>query len=174
MKGHNREVFVIIITLIFGIIGFTFTTVQASEKTETKAVYVGDNEKTCKVCHAEQVKTFTTLKKAKAFSLLKEDEKKNASCVKCHVTGYGEEGGFVSLENTPKLINVQCEACHGPASLHLKVSITDKEKRKATVKMPKKADCEKCHNKESPDFKGFDYEKYLAQIKHWKDKGEKS
>jgi len=137
---------------------------------EEKATYVGENETKCKVCHPEQAKVMLKTKMFQSFSALKEEQQADPKCVKCHVTGYGEESGFKSFKETPKLINVQCEACHGPASLHLKAPITDKEKRKATVKMPTKDDCLKCHNKEFPDFKGFDYEKSLQAIKHWKDK----
>lgn len=150
--------------LIF-VVAFFMPSLYAQEKAE----YVGDNENKCKVCHPEQMKLWLQWKMAKTFDVLKDKEKEDPKCVKCHVTGFGEKGGFKSLKDTPKLVNVQCEACHGPASLHLKAPITDKEKRRATVKKPTKADCEKCHNKESPQFKGFDYDKYLEKIKHWKD-----
>ena len=33
-------------------------------------------------------------------------------CLSCHVTGWGENGGFISEVDTPKLKNVQCEVCH--------------------------------------------------------------
>jgi len=163
MRTFTQTSLAIFFTFLIGLVLY-------SAGKEDKATYVGDNEAKCKVCHPEETKVMLKSKMFQTFSVLNQEQQADPKCVKCHVTGYGEESGFKDLKTTPKLINVQCEACHGPASLHLKAPIADKEKRKATVKMPTKEDCIKCHNKEFPDFKGFDYEKSLQAIKHWKDK----
>lgn len=42
----------------------------------------------------------------------------NASCVVCHTVGFDLPTGFISASKTPKLENVQCENCHGPAANH--------------------------------------------------------
>ncbi len=166
-RSNGRISLVIFITFISVVF---YATSRASGQSEGTAEYVGDNAKNCKVCHAEQAKVWSTLKMAKAFSSLNDQQQKDPKCIKCHVTGFGEKTGFKSLSETPKLADVQCEACHGPASLHMKVPINDKQKRRATIKKPTKEDCLKCHNKEYPDFKGFDYEKQRAKIQHWKSK----
>jgi hypothetical protein len=42
------------------------------------------------------------------------------ACVTCHVTGYGADaGGFTNPAAAAALLNVQCEACHGPGQAHL-------------------------------------------------------
>ena len=40
-------------------------------------------------------------------------DEQGRACVQCHVTGYGEPNGFVSVEKAPDLVNVGCESCHG-------------------------------------------------------------
>jgi hypothetical protein len=144
-------------------------TAFAQDKEEKGPTYVGDNATKCKMCHSEQVKIWSALKLAKAWDSLSADEQAKSDCFKCHVTGYGKPGGFTSLKDTPKLVGVQCEACHGPASDHMKAPITDKAKKKATIKRPGKGVCLTCHNKDFPNFKGFDYDKMKPLIKHWKD-----
>ncbi len=44
-----------------------------------------------------------------------------------------------------------------------------KNKEKAIAKgliIPDEKVCRKCHNKESPNFKGFDFKTYAAKIAH--------
>jgi len=88
--------------------------------------YVGNSK--CRLCHREffigrkhDLHDFTMQK------LVKSKNEKNSRCLVCHSTGYGVDSGFVSMETTPRLANVQCEGCHGPGSLHIKLA---KEKMK--------------------------------------------
>jgi len=127
--------------------------------------YVGT--KKCKICHKTQLETWEKQKHAKAWEALNDEEKKNSKCIGCHTT------------NGPEMPNVTCEACHGPGSGYSKPTIMNKAKYKANheeqhkkaveagLVIPTKETCVKCHNEESPTFKGFDYEKYKAKIKHW-------
>jgi hypothetical protein len=73
----------------------------------------------CKGCHPSQYKDFESRKFTKAWNVLQMRGKtKDPECLKCHVTGFGQPGGFVSEEATPALKYKQCEACHGPGSIH--------------------------------------------------------
>lgn len=102
--------------------------------------YLGSDK--CKMCHSKQHGTWAMMKHFKAFDSLTAEEKKNDECVKCHVTGFGKPGGFVSMEKTPNLAHVQCEACHGPGGNHMKAPMADKKKtidRRGT-------DCRDCHS----------------------------
>lgn len=146
--------------------------------------YVGS--KNCKKCHIKEHRSWEETKMAQAFELLKPgvraDEKKAAGldpdkdyttdkeCVRCHVTGYGEPGGFVDIASTPDLAGVGCEMCHGPGGTYTQdeyMSLKNKEYKKSevvAVGMVAKVSAEQCtgcHNSESPfvsdDFV-FDFE----------------
>ena len=95
---------------------------------------------------------------AKAFSKLRQVVKAaNPECLLCHTTAFREPGGFLSIESTPKLANVQCEECHGFAPEH--ISGVSKPRQKIDKKV-----CEKCHTKmNSPDF---NYSIYYDKVKH--------
>jgi len=54
----------------------------------------------------------------KAFKDLPAKYKKDASCLKCHSTGFGQATGYKSVRSTPNLAGTTCEACHGPGSKH--------------------------------------------------------
>ena len=138
--------------------------VFAEDKPEENK-YVGDNAKICKMCHKAQVEAWQTWAMAKAWDSLKPEEQQKPECIKCHVTGMGEPGGFVSEKDTPTLVGVQCEVCHGPAGNHMKVPITDKEKRRATMTKPTPELCAKCHTKEgNPHFKEFKSEEAVLKL----------
>jgi len=110
----------------------------------------------CKECHPEEYANFMTYaKKSTSFQSI-EKQMKHLSpeeieqCYRCHTTGYGQPGGFVSLEETPHLKNAGCEVCHGPGAEHIKTGnpIT-------IVKTLSKKDCEICHISER--VKAFKY-----------------
>jgi len=106
-----------------------------------KAVYVGWEK--CVPCHASIVEAYQGFKRSRNFRILEmRNREHDQQCLPCHTTGYGEQGGFVSVEKTPHLTNVQCEVCHGPASFHIKAP-GGEEKRK-TVQIPRNL-CTRCH-----------------------------
>ncbi|HEU4402930.1 MAG TPA: multiheme c-type cytochrome, partial [Candidatus Polarisedimenticolia bacterium] len=70
--------------------------------------------------------------------------------------------GFVSTLGTPRLVNVGCEACHGPSVRHPGPSGTPYGRTD-------KALCVTCHTKEnSPEF---DPATYVPKIRHWSEDG---
>lgn len=152
--------------------------------------YVGT--KNCKKCHIKEWKSWSETKMAKTFETLKpgvaaeakqkagldpnKDYTTDASCVKCHVTGYGKPGGFVSVDKTPELVGVGCEMCHGAGGTYTKpelMSLKNKNYKRADVVaagMVEKVaveQCLGCHNAESP-FVGDDY---VFDFEANKDKG---
>ena len=66
--------------------------------------YVGTKE--CAACHFEQFMTWRATPHAKAFDIMPEKYRADASCLKCHSTGFGEPTGFKSLQQTPNLLAV--------------------------------------------------------------------
>jgi hypothetical protein len=80
--------------------------------------------KTCAVCHRTVSANWQKSRHAQAYeSLTKSKQGDLPGCVRCHVTGYEKESGFIDYELTPELAGIQCEECHGPGSTHLKSSI---------------------------------------------------
>lgn len=70
-------------------------------------------------------------------------EKKPYTCGSCHTTGFKKEGnqdGLEGLKGTWALPGVQCEACHGPASDHVK-----KPKKAKLAVDTKSSLCGQCH-----------------------------
>jgi hypothetical protein len=97
----------------------------------------------CKDCHPEDVKTYSEWKYSRNFRILEMRGKEHdPQCLPCHTTGYGKPGGFVSVEETPHMKNVQCETCHGPASLHVKAPTVEEHQR--TLSVPENI-CTTCH-----------------------------
>jgi hypothetical protein len=128
-----------------------------------EAVYIGADQ--CLNCHdnADAYWEAADNRHAHAWKTLVDDNKTfDADCVSCHVTGYGKAGGSV-VGQTEGRENVQCEACHGPGSLHAKVAKGDKAGYARTiVGKPLEATCRTCHNAHhSP---AFEFAKYKAKV----------
>jgi hypothetical protein len=152
-----------------------YSTVLTAEEEEVNA-FVGNNAKTCVACHLEQVMAWKKWPMSKSWDRLSEEEQQNEDCIRCHVTGYGEPGGWVSFEETPGLVGIQCEACHGPQSDHMKVPIQDTEAKRASANKPDPDSCLVCHTPEgNENFKEFEYKeslKALADHLYPKEEGE--
>lgn len=112
----------------------------------------------CSECHQPYEESWKKTRHAGAFdSLIKAGKSNDPECIACHTVGFGEKGGFFTLETTPELANVQCEECHGLDRQH--INDFSRPMTRVTEKV-----CLKCHTGEnSPDF---DYPVYLKKIIH--------
>jgi len=130
---------------------------EKMRETYEGAAYV--RSEACKSCHEEAFKAWQESKHAHAFRILEEKHQDyNPACVGCHTTGFRRPTGFVNAKSTPDLMNVQCEACHGPGKGHPETM--GKEYGRAGVET-----CKVCHTADnSPDF---DPTAYMVKIRHW-------
>lgn len=125
--------------------------------------FLGDE--TCKRCHEKQFEQWAESPHSRALATLErplEGHPRTDQCLSCHATGFAQTGGFLPdlskpdhLPVTqPNLVNVQCEACHGRGTEHVRTG-------KAVVS---EQTCRGCHTPEwSPNF---DYEKALVAVRH--------
>ncbi|MGB5816989.1 MAG: cytochrome c family protein [Thermoanaerobaculia bacterium] len=152
--------------------------------------YVGTKD--CKKCHIKEWKSWSETKMAKAYDTLKpgvaadrktelglepdKDYTTDDNCVKCHVTGFGAEGGFVSEADTPELVGVGCEMCHGAGGTFTQdgyMTLKNKEYKKADlvavglVDTVTEEQCVVCHNENVPiEGYTFDFETKKAEGTH--------
>lgn len=102
------------------------------------------------------------------------DATKSDKCLKCHTTAFGAPKD--QLDANFKPANVQCEACHGPGGNHVKArmaaaaaaspDVRAKVPADEIVAHPKVDVCTKCHSKESPSFKPFNFDEAKKAIAH--------
>lgn len=116
----------------------------------------------CGKCHEHALAWWQKHAHGQAYATLEKAHKQyNLSCVGCHVTGYEKPGGAAVVKNAG-LVNVGCESCHGPGSMHAAdpdADLTDAQ----TVRLEVAENvCVECHNEEHSD--AFDYVKYKAKL----------
>ncbi len=123
------------------------------------ATYVGSE--TCDDCHSDAVTFWKGTRHAHAWqTLVERGQQFDFDCIGCHVTGWEKPGGS-NLANNDKLRDVQCETCHGPASIH--VAKGGEERPSSIVRNPPENLCAtQCHTKEHSDT--FQREAYLRDI----------
>lgn len=147
----------------------------------------------CGECHEEQYESWSETRMAKSFDALlagqfvkekelvgldpNQDYTRDEYCLPCHTTGYGRFGGFVSVEQTPHMMGVTCEACHGAGGMYV-ANVMDaadptfdtRTARSAGLIYPPTARiCRGCHNEDSPFVDmgyEFDYEKRVELGTH--------
>ena len=146
------------------------------------ADYVGSNK--CKMCHSKQFKGWQATKHAGAWAGLQHSDPKAAhelaeklgvklegkpetvdGCVQCHVTGFHLPGGYPGADSVKAaaLINVTCENCHGPGSMHVVAKAEDRKKlinKDIGAKL-----CMQCHTAiTSPKFNFDEYKKLGVHV----------
>ena len=138
----------------------------------------------CKMCHnkpnkgeqynkwkaAPHAKAMASLKSEKSLAYAKEhgiaDPSTDPKCLKCHSTAGSIDASLKAGIKVEE--GVSCESCHGPGSVYKNMTIM-KDQKKSMEKgliLPTKEVCERCHNKDNPFFKPFDFEAYYAKIAH--------
>jgi hypothetical protein len=144
--------------------------------------YIGANN--CKMCHnkpatGDQYAKWAASLHAKALKSLTSqasldwakkngiaDPAKDAKCLKCHSTfdavAANLRGGILATEG------VSCESCHGPGSGYKSPTVMKDLalSKKNGLIVPTKEVCLKCHNKENPFFKEFNFDAAYAKIAH--------
>lgn len=109
----------------------------------------------CGVCHLQEHQGWQLTHHAVAWRAL---ERKSATadpkCVGCHVTGWERPGGWTLTQGPDaKLVDVGCEACHGPGGPHA-----------GTPTDPREA-CGGCHDEDHSV--GFALDRALPLIDHF-------
>lgn len=135
--------------------------VAAKKKQQSgKSPFVG--ESVCQTCHEKQHKTWFDSQHAIAYEDLEDVGKAfDPACVKCHVVGFDQPGGFFDMNVTGHLMGVQCESCHGAGREHVEAA---GGKALPNASWPKEKVCAQCHiQKHSPSF---DVDKYWPRIAH--------
>lgn len=140
------------------------------------AEFVGTDN--CVACHASAKTFYDGTRHANAWQTLVEREKDfDHKCVGCHSVGYDQPGGSVigkfeyeatvtlaSGERTlhKNLVNVGCESCHGPGSLHIGAPLDSSGTPQHIIRQPGVEQCTQCHVPEhSPRFR---FDAYVTRI----------
>ena len=150
-------------------------------RTETLGNYVG--AQACADCHETATRVWRRSGHAKAWQSLQKTAVPardfDPECIACHVVGWNTtellpyRGGFLSEKETPLLVNVSCEACHGPGENHVRAEMgnnpTLQESIRSLRRLPiasgaAKRECLTCHDgNNSPHF---DFDTYWQKIVH--------
>jgi len=133
-----------------------------AEMKSGKYKYIGSSK--CRLCHRDFFLGRKGDKHDQTFKRLTDsDQQRSPQCLVCHSTGYGVKSGFVSISKTPRLVNVQCEGCHGPGNIHMLSNsaggfLAGTDRPEILKKM-----CKSCHSQRwSHSYKNFDeaYDSY--------------
>lgn len=171
-RNHGLAAWVSTVVIICSAMTLQYSALsQGAEETQPLTAgprYIGEAK--CKICHKAIDASWRQTDHAHAFAKLDpaKGETNKPECVKCHVTGFGA-GGFEIGKETPDLKNIQCEACHGAGSNYRTIPVM-KDRTKAIaaglIHPIEETLCTKCHNSESPAFKGFDFATAVQKVMH--------
>ena len=131
----------------------------------TEATYVGTEK--CVGCHKTAAAVWANSAHSHAFaSLMQKAADADPKCVGCHTVGFGEPSGYRREFGATKLVNVGCESCHGPGSIH--VAETEGGMPASFTFRPLDAgDCLQCHHGEFS--RPFKWSEFWPLIQHGKE-----
>ncbi len=134
--------------------------VSRDKQAAGESAYLGSDG--CSTCHGQAYAVWKGSDHGRAFSSLEEVDKSfDANCIGCHTVGFGEVGGFVDPESSGHLLDVGCEACHGPGKLH---AASGGSAAIGPGSAPGSHTCAQCHNRmHSPSFR---FESYWPRVQH--------
>ncbi len=134
---------------------------SATPAPESDGLYAGMDA--CVVCHSAIYARWPASEHANAYlDIYERGEHRNPDCLGCHATGFGVPGGFADPDESI-LLNVQCEACHGPMDKHVREAQRP-GLRPGGGRAVTEAVCRTCHDAaNSPEF---NYAEYLPRISH--------
>lgn len=113
----------------------------------------------CAQCHSAQYFKWANSRHARASDILAlKQTESDASCLACHASGL-QKAGSLGRGEIPKLINVQCEQCHGPGAAHA----ARPSKGYGRVANMKEL-CSGCHTSQTSPR--FELQSYWERIKH--------
>ncbi len=146
----------------------------------------------CAECHTTAFEVWKNTPHAHATqSLIHPGERSDIArhfdpeCLSCHVTGwnpqkyYPYDSGYLSVEQTPLMMENGCENCHGPGSQHVAAENGDIEADEALLKTFREEmrlplaqaqdKCLECHDIDnSPNFhRDGAFEEFWEQVKHY-------
>ncbi|HLX63639.1 MAG TPA: cytochrome c family protein [Planctomycetota bacterium] len=154
------------------------------------AIYAGVGS--CRKCHlatvsGDQYEKWVESEHSNAYHILTTDDAKKIAkdknlgdptkaveCLKCHVTAY-DQPAKKKGEKFDATLGIQCESCHGPGQRHVDERLdSDAGSDDKIVTLPKgelapmptAESCRKCHNKESPTYRPFAYNKFFPVMAH--------
>jgi hypothetical protein len=131
----------------------------------TAATFVGTPR--CVECHKTTGALWAKSGHARAFATLRERQADaDPKCIVCHTTGFGSASGYHRQLGGDKLVDVGCESCHGPGSLHVRQREGDKT-LSFTYRPLDAGDCKKCHYGEFS--RPFYWYEFWPAIKHGKE-----
>jgi hypothetical protein len=129
------------------------------------ASYAGTRR--CVECHKSSGLNWAQSGHARAFAtLLGRQADADPKCIGCHTIGFGAFSGYQRAFGKEKLVDVGCESCHGPGSLHVRQREGDAS-ISFTYRPLGPGDCQKCHHGEFS--RPFKWEEFWALIKHGKE-----
>ena len=113
----------------------------------------------CLGCHEEAFEIYRQTTHARAYeTLARQFRHRDSNCIGCHSVGYNQPGGFEGVRiigDVVDLVDVQCEACHGPGADH--------NRDGSYLKLARQS-CLNCHNEEQDPT--FDYAEAWEKIAH--------
>lgn len=155
----------------------------AHPRREVQGDFVGSEK--CANCHEKSYLVWKKSGHSKAWETLANLDPPRTydpECISCHVTGWHPTryfpylSGFISEEQTPHLVSVGCESCHGPGGEHVAAEMgSDIERQlraaQALVVTKEQAEtseahnCRNCHDLDnSPDFH---FPTYWPLVEHY-------